>query len=139
LALEFISLKKATISLGKAIEVVSRKLLDKSVATEELDTIKAGVIQNFEFTYEQSWKLMKRWLEENVGSEETDGVPRKELFRLGLENGLITDIDNWMTFHRARNVSSHTYDQDTADEVFAAAVSFLPFAEDLLMRLEQKK
>ena len=131
------SLQKATVSLEKAVGVVIRKQNEPTIDAEELDTIKAGVIQNFEFTYEQSWKLMKRWIEENISSEAVDGVPRRELFRWAYESKLITDVELWMTFHKARNSSSHLYDEIIADEVFTASVSFLAVVKDLLSRLEQ--
>ena len=79
----------------------------------DLDTVlqnavKAGVIKHFEFTYEQSW-LAINWLEINVSPNTGDGVTRRELFRLGWEQRLIDDVDGWMRYHRARNLTSHTY------------------------------
>jgi nucleotidyltransferase substrate binding protein (TIGR01987 family) len=96
------------------------------------DTVKSGIIQHFEVAYEQCWKAMKRWLETNVNSESEDGVTRRELFRLAAESRLISDVDAWMIFHRGRNETSHTYDADTAEEVYAIAVAFLPQAEHFL-------
>jgi len=43
-----------------------------------------------------------------------------------------------MEFHKARNNTSHIYDEKIADEVFEISVSFLPYAKDFLMRLEQR-
>ena len=57
------------------------------------EAVRAGVIQNFEIAYEQSWKMMKRWLEDSVGATYVDGVTRRELFRLAAEHRLITDVD----------------------------------------------
>src|SRR3954471_15820241 len=93
------SLKKAVESLEKAVTVYSAAA-DR--AQLEKDVLRAGVIQNFEFTYELSWKFMKRWLEENV-SATVDGMTRKELFRLAAENKLIEDVEAWFRYHRSRN------------------------------------
>lgn len=131
------SLKKAISSLEKAINVAIKWQNKESINADELETIKAGVIQNFEFVYEQCWKLMKRWLEENVNPESVDGITRKELFRMGIENKLIIDFEKWMEFHYARNLTSHTYDQKTADEVFVVAVEFLPYAKEFFERMER--
>jgi nucleotidyltransferase substrate binding protein (TIGR01987 family) len=100
------------------------------------DAIRAGVIQHFEFTYELAWKFMKRWIELNVGATVVDGVTRRELFRHAAEQRLISDVDVWMRFHDARNISSHTYEPAVADEVLRVAYAFLPEAQALLENLE---
>ncbi len=96
----------------------------------------AGVIQNFEFSYELSWKFIKRWLSENIGSTYVDGVTRRELFRLAAQSRLIDDVDKWMFYHAARNQTSHIYNEDIAREVFDTAKDFSLAAKDLLVRLE---
>lgn len=101
------------------------------------DTVKSGVIQNFEVAYEQAWKMMKRWLENNLGSAQVDGVTRKELFRLAAEHLLIKDVEIWSDFHRARNETSHTYDGRIAEEVLDSAKRFLGEAQNLLSQLEK--
>ncbi|MDR0705469.1 MAG: nucleotidyltransferase substrate binding protein [Planctomycetaceae bacterium] len=106
---------------------------------EELRKIlRAGVIKNFEFTYELCWKLMKRWIEQNVSSDTLDGTTRKELFRRAAENKLITDTETWFAFHRARNETSHIHNVQTAENVFAVVQDFLFFAKDFRDRLEQR-
>ena len=100
--------------------------------------LKAGAIQNFEFTYELCWKFMKRWLDENIGAAYVDGVPRVQLFRLAAESQLITDVDKWMEYHRARNKTSHTYDVEVAESVYLSARDFLQDAERLTKALEAR-
>ena len=138
MSLEISSLKRGIASLERAINVVIAKQSDNKTSIDEMETIKAGVIQNFEFTYELCWKFMKRWIEENINSEIIDGVTRRELFRVSAENKLILDVTKWMDFHKARNSTSHIYDEKIADEVFAASVLFLPYAKDFLARLEER-
>lgn len=137
MALDLGGLKKAVVSLDSAVDIARAKLAE-GVPARELEVIKAGVIRNFEFTYELCWKTMKRWLEFHVGPDCVDGVPRQELFRVAAENLLLTDVAQWMTYHRARNHTSHVYDAAVADEVFAAAMRFLPAARDCLQRVEQR-
>jgi nucleotidyltransferase substrate binding protein (TIGR01987 family) len=98
-------------------------------------TVRSGIIRNFEVTYELSWKMIKRWLESNVGHGSADGVARRELFRLAAENRLLEDVDLWMRFHNARNETSHSYDNATAEEVSRCAVEFDPAARALLSAL----
>ena len=136
--LELGSLRRAVRSLESAVSIVTQKQAAPNIADAELDVIKAGVIQHFEFTYELCWKFMKRWLEDNYGPVYVDGVPRRELFRLAAENLLLTDVDRWMEYHRARNRTSHIYDPAVAETVLAAALAFLPAAQSLLQRLEER-
>ena len=112
--------------------------MQQGVETDELELLKAGVIQNFEFTYELCWKFMKRWIETNISSEIVDGVTRRELFRLSAENRLIIDFDEWMEYHWARNISLHTYNSEIAEEVYQITLKFIKAAQDFLGRLEMR-
>lgn len=134
--LDFTALEKAISRLDESLKVV-----DEFKSTESsplLRTLISGVVQHFEFTYELSWKFIKRWLGENLGKSQVDGLSRQELFRLAAEYHLIDSVENWMKFHRARNETSHTYNENTADVVFQVAVDFLPKAIQLLEALKAK-
>lgn len=137
MALNLDSLKKSIESLDRAIKA-SNDVSTLGLSQNIQETTRAGVIQNFEVCYEQSWKIMKRWLEENVGSSYVDGVSRRELFRLAFENRLINNVDRWMDFHKSRNETSHTYDQGTAEEVFLDAEFFIEDAKFLLQAIEAR-
>jgi nucleotidyltransferase substrate binding protein (TIGR01987 family) len=137
MTLELSSLRKAVASLNRALKVGASQIKGK-VVTDNEEVIRAGVIQNFEFTYELCWKFMKRWLEKNVGGSEIDGATRKDLFRMAAESRLISDTARWFQYHVARNEASHTYEPATADQVYAAAKSFAVDAEALLRELEKR-
>lgn len=137
MALDLSSLQKAVGSLERAIKVADI-MIKGAVDTDKEEVIRAGVIQNFEFTYELCWKFMKRWLETNVGGPNLDGATRKELFRMAAESQLISDVDDWMEYHEARNETSHTYDNDKADDVFKISIKFSDDAKRLLEMLEKK-
>jgi nucleotidyltransferase substrate binding protein (TIGR01987 family) len=111
---------------------------NNTLTNDDLDTVKAGVIQNFEVAYEQCWKFMKRWIEQNVNSDAVDGISRRELFRVCAEERLIDDVQLWMAFHQSRNLTSHTYDADNAEEAFVSALKFGEAAQDVLKRLEAR-
>ncbi len=138
MTLDLTSLKKAVRSLEMALDFACSQDKLAGFTENQKDVIRAGVIQNFEFTYELCWKFMKRWLENNLGATYVDGIPRKELFRIAAENQLITEVNCWMEYHEARNETAHTYDKNTAQEIFEAAKKFLSDAKELLKNLEAK-
>lgn len=127
-------------SLAKSIEALERSIKTASrfeTSGKDLqETLRAGVIQNFEVAYEQAWKMMERWLENNIGSVYVNVRTRHELFRRAAESLLITDVNRWMDYHTARNLTSHTYDEDTAQSVFEEATEFLHDVKNLLRTLE---
>lgn len=137
MSLDLSGLAKGISSLDAALRVAQSQNYDR-FSEEEKRVIKAGVIQNFEFTYELCWKYMRRWLEVNVGRSYSEGVARRELFRLARENHLITDAEAWMRYHEARNNTSHAYDPARADEVFDISAVFLGDAKKLISELKKR-
>ena len=136
--LDLSSLCKAVESLEKALNVVDDDVFMSRLNDEQKETVRAGVIQNFEFTYELCWKFMQRWLQVNLGSTYVAGVSRRQLFRLSAEHRLLSDVNRWMEYHDARNETAHTYDENTAEDVFEAAQNFLADARGLLEALEAR-
>lgn len=137
--LDLSSLQKAIESLEKTIKVAENKEHANELDQNTRDAIKAGVIQNFEFTYELCWKFIRRWLSENASAEEAEHPrTRKELFRFAARFGLIDNPLSWFSYGDARNLTSHTYDENKAETVYEAALDFLEDAKDLLERLQER-
>lgn len=134
MSLQLDSLTKCIDALERSVKTASR--LDTS--DDDLwETVRAGVIQNFKVTYEQCWKMVRRWLEENVGKAYVDNATtRRELFRLAAESRLITDAQRWIDYHIARNQTAHTYNEEAAQSVFEEATEFSHDARQLLRTLE---
>lgn len=138
--LDLTAFKKAKLSLEESIGVTEKVLCAQSLSAEDplFKTLRAGVIQNFEFTYELSWKFIKRWLAINLGKTSVEGLSRRALYRLAFEYQLIHSVDEWMLFHQARNETNHTYDEETAQDVFGVAKGFLEHACSLYRQLHLK-
>jgi len=134
--LDLTSLEIATASLERSIRAATK--FEATLPPELRETVRSGIIQNFEVAYELSWKMMKRWLETNISAESVDGVTRRELFRLAAESRLLEDVDLWMSFHAARNITAHTYDNNTAEEVSERAEHFVAAAQALLAALRAR-
>lgn len=73
-----------------------------------------GLIKAFEFTYELAWNTLKDFL---IDGGYVDLVGSKDTIRLAYKVGLIEDGDNWMNMIKSRNLSSHTYNKETAEEI----------------------
>ena len=133
-------LRNAIASLDQALAHSQDTALLNSLDETLRPVIRAGVIKHFEFTYELSWLAIKRWLEDNVNPNAADGVTRRELFRHGAEQRLIEvdSIERWMVYHEARNRTSHTYRDTTANQVHAVLPGFLADARLLLAELEAR-
>ena len=83
-------------------------------ATDERD--RAGVIQAFEFTFEQCWKALQK-LAHLEGAHA--GTPREAL-KVGIARGILApkDEDTWIRMLPDRNLTSHLYQESLAYEVF---------------------
>jgi nucleotidyltransferase substrate binding protein (TIGR01987 family) len=93
----------------------------KLAASQELsDLEKQGVIQGFEFTFELAWNVMKDYLEEQGIN---DIIGSKNAIRYAYKNGLIKDGEIWMEMITSRNISSHTYDEETAEKLLKEIIN----------------
>jgi nucleotidyltransferase substrate binding protein (TIGR01987 family) len=135
MSLDFSPLAKAIAQLEKSLAYAhSPAALADAGLREQL---RNSVIQCFEFTYELSWKMLKRYLEATEASPaDVDLGTFQSLIRLGNERGLLmSDWNEWRTYRQARTDSSHTYDSAKAEAVFALAPAFLEEAKSLLTTL----
>lgn len=139
MALELNSLSKAVLSLEAVLQRSHDDELMSSLDDITQYAIKAGVIQNFEFTYELCWKFIQRWIRENSTPEDADYPrTRKELFRMAARHGLLNDPLPWFAYSDARNITSHTYDNEKAELVYETATQFIHDAKYLLKMLEAR-
>lgn len=113
--------------------------LRRALAQPKDEYLRDSVIQRFEFTYELAWKSLKRYLEEDEGTENVDILSRRDLFRLAAEKGLLDDPLAWFGYHQARNETVHTYREAKAEEVYTVAAAFQAEAGRLLERLEARR
>ena len=77
--------------------------------------LRDSVIQRFEFTYELAWKMLKLRLEAEALMPRTP----KETLQEALQAGFIEDGNAWSELQKKRNLTSHTYDEELAEEVYA--------------------
>lgn len=102
--------------------------------------IRDGLIQRFEFTYELSHKMLKRYLEYTSATpEHYDGLAFQDLIRSGNEQGLLFgDWSQWKKYRDMRSKTSHTYDENVALEVVMGIPQFLDEARFLRDTLRER-
>ena len=112
-----------------------KKLKESTELKVENDIVIDGVIQRFEFTFEQSWKLMKLYLEYE-GIEEAKS-PRSTI-RAAFKYKIIEDGEAWISMMIDRNKTSHVYDESTAIEIYNSIKSnYINLLEKLLNKMEE--
>lgn len=102
--------------------------------------LRAAAIQAFEFTYDLSWKMLKRYLVlTDPNPHEIEEMSFSDLIRTGCERGLLqSEVSVWKGFRQDRSVTSHTYDDVKAQEVFEHVPLFLNEAKKLLLTLQER-
>jgi nucleotidyltransferase substrate binding protein (TIGR01987 family) len=88
-----------------------QKFIDKGNLNELEEQ---GLIQAFEFTHELAWQVMMDYFEYQGNSRITGS---RDATREAFQFGLIIDGDNWMEMIKSRNQSSHTYNEQTANDI----------------------
>ena len=123
---------KSDIQLDELKRAIRR--LREALDLPKSDIIRDSVIQRFEFTVELSWKALQRYLKASGISE---SLTPKNTFREAAKLGVVSDPESWIRFIDARNLSSHTYKESLAEEVYARALTLPPFAEELVLAMER--
>ena len=86
--------------------------LEKDISADDLYL--DGTVKRFEFCFELSWKLMQAFLA-------YDGFivnsPRSAI-RKSFEVEFISNAEDWIKMLEDKNLTTHTYDEETAMEIY---------------------
>ena len=109
-----------------------QKFIDKGHLS---DLEKQGLIKAFEYTYELGWNSLKDFL---TYKGESDIYGSRDAIRKSFVAGLIIDGDGWMDMLQSRNRTSHTYNEETAEEIASAITTkYYPLFKQLERKLTQ--
>lgn len=126
-------------SLDKVLRLLSEAL--QAYAADTTNSLyRDASIQRFEFCYELSYKMLKRYLElASPNPVAIDELAFPDLIRTGSEQGLLRNgWDKWKDYRKARSITSHTYDEIKAVEVMQIVPDFLLEGQALLAELKKR-
>ncbi len=99
------------------------------------EAVVESVIQRFETCWDCLWKLLKRYLEEEIGLPEVPNGPNP-ILRLAFENNLLpSPLENWLGYAKARVATSHDYSGEKAQDAIGLMGDFIDDAIGLFQTL----
>ena len=104
--------QKALAQLGKGVELASERELS---ALE-----KEGIIQRFEYTQELAWNVVKDFYA-SLGEKGFQGS--RDAFEHAFEKGLLTNGQALLESIESRNLTSHSYNEEVAEEIFQDVIN----------------
>ena len=120
----FSNYKKAFGKLQEAVDYIKNADEDTEAddTWELMDEMrKESLIQRFEYTHELAWNVMKDFALYQGNSSITGS---RDATREAFQFELIRDGEVWMDMIKSRNLSSHTYNESTANEIFTKIMNY---------------
>ena len=136
--LDFSSLRKAIHQLNEALQIYDSKIVQNHPKLKLY--MRAAAIQSFEYTYELSIKMLRRYMEMiSSNPSEVKEWSFENLIRECWGHGFLSaELIEWKKYRKYRGTTSHTYDEEKAKEVFQILPTFLKEATYLLSQLEER-
>lgn len=101
------------------------------------EMIKEGLIQRFEYTHELAWNVMKDYAAYQ-GNTTVGGS--RDATREAFQLMLISNGEVWMDMISSRNKTSHTYNEETANEIFDKIMNeYYPAFIEFRKKMEEKR
>lgn len=94
----------------------------------ESSIVRDASIQRFEFTYELLWKTLKVFLQDIHGVR---AVSPRQVFKEAYSLAIIKDEEIFLEMMQARNLLSHTYNEDQAIDIYKKCKRFLSAIEQV--------
>jgi nucleotidyltransferase substrate binding protein (TIGR01987 family) len=107
------------------VQFENYRTLDENLPELIHEGIAESVIQRFETCWDCLWKVLKRYLEEEIGLPEVPNGPNP-ILRLANENNLLPEtLENWLGYAKARVNTSHDYSGEKAQDALAIMGDFV--------------
>ena len=93
--------------------------LDDELPELMQESVSESVIHRFEVCYDTIWKVLKRYLEEELGHPNVPNSPNP-ILKMANENKLFTSpLEQWLKYASARIDTSHDYSGEKAQGCLA--------------------
>jgi nucleotidyltransferase substrate binding protein (TIGR01987 family) len=124
-----------TAGAGLRTEQLGRALdrLDEALARPDDPIVRDACIQRFEFSFEMAWKAIRHY----AAREGVDCASPRECFRVGFRLRLLTDDPAWIEMIEDRNRTSHTYDEESALQIYRTLPRYAGLLRGLLDQLRE--
>jgi nucleotidyltransferase substrate binding protein (TIGR01987 family) len=120
--IDYANLRKSIAHLEAQLQ--NWRTLDADLPTLMQEAVAESVIQRFEVCYDCLWKILKRYLAEELGVPDMPNSP-KPILRIAHENHLLDDIDAWMDYADAHTDTVHDYSGKKAQDALKRVPSFV--------------
>ena len=112
--------------------------LDTTLPELMQEAVSESVIQRFETSWDCLWKILKRYLEEEIGLPEVPNGPNP-IIRLAGENHLLsTSVDQWLKYAKIRVDTSHDYSGEKANDALEIMSDFVDDAIGLYQTMSRE-
>ena len=120
-------LEKSLINLRKATDRFAEALQEP-----ESSIVMDATIQRFEFTYELMWKTLKIFLEDIHGIR---AISPRLVFKEAYALSIIEQEDIFLEMIQSRNLLSHTYNEEQAEQIYKKCPLYLSAIKNLYQRI----
>ncbi|MFH1562249.1 MAG: HI0074 family nucleotidyltransferase substrate-binding subunit [Nitrospirota bacterium] len=122
--IDYSAFNKALAQMEKSLTFLNSELSQNN--PELCEQFRAAVIQAFEYTYELAIKMIRRQLGQIVANPaQLREMDFMDLVRTAFEAGIVREVPLFKVYREKRNITSHTYNENKADDVLSVIDSFL--------------
>jgi len=112
--------------------------LDDTLPILIQEAVAESVIQRFETCYDCMWKVLKRYMIEELGLPEVPNSP-KPIFKIANGNDLLSSsIEQWLAYADSRIATSHDYSGEKAQDALNMMRDFIDDAIGLYQTMSGK-
>ncbi|MCY3822873.1 MAG: nucleotidyltransferase substrate binding protein [Nitrospinae bacterium] len=105
--------------------------LDEALPQLLREAVAESVIQRFKTCYDCLWKVLKRYLVDELGIADSPNSP-EPVFRLAFENDLISaPVERWLGYADKRVDTAHAYSGEKARAALEVVGDFIEDAAEL--------